>query len=662
MSQRRSSISVSILDIRDAGTAAALDIRTNWKTSVNNDILTVEHGFHKDLRRSGVGKDVATPNDLPTNASSFIYPDATDVNCNGLDIRSAYTVFDFHSINDHYRNQIAIGYRNNEMFFRSQNGDLGAQNYPWNIWNRVFHSNNPPNGVDVGLIVNATGNNTSGNVWAKLATVTITQNGEVASLKIMGGNGFNVGSFSQATETDVIIRPGNNNPKGITVAGYTNNTNPPIKSLAWKPVSGDIYEIYAQFQSFVRNVVILKMTTTNATIDVPTTFEALADKPTGCTDGQFSFMYHSNNRQIPKFFDSVPGAEYMGAWYTAAGGNWEGGINIGIVDSDYRQLKMDGNAKTTVSWFSGNTVKTKTLFTTDGGDINGSIKIRVLGGGIGQVDLREGNYTLGLRNDGLSFYMLTTNRGDPDGTWNALRPFRLDLSNGDVALGTGALVVKGNSEVVELNSAEIRMSPGWGNWLSMRDRKCIKSITDIAAESASPVIIQNHPSMQFILGGLGNREFGFYNILKSRTENGTDGCLVLRDDGKTYGSGNAEFSDVYIRSDVRLKDNFSFMNNPTERLMQLVTCFYDKYSSLDKSEKVGHEFGIIAQSLLKSLPEAVQRSVDVKGNDIIGISNSAINGLVVNYLQKLNNGLKTEFNNLRKELGLKEKDKFAWER
>ncbi len=55
--------------------------------------------------------------------------------------------------------------------------------------------------------------------------------------------------------------------------------------------------------------------------------------------------------------------------------------------------------------------------------------------------LRQSTYSTILRNDNSAFYMLLTNSGDPDGTWNSLRPFSVNLTSGNVNIGNGALNV-----------------------------------------------------------------------------------------------------------------------------------------------------------------------------------------------------------------------------
>ena len=55
--------------------------------------------------------------------------------------------------------------------------------------------------------------------------------------------------------------------------------------------------------------------------------------------------------------------------------------------------------------------------------------------------LRQSSYSTILRNDNTDFYLLLTNSGSPDGTWNSLRPFRVNLATGNTILGDGALTV-----------------------------------------------------------------------------------------------------------------------------------------------------------------------------------------------------------------------------
>lgn len=59
-----------------------------------------------------------------------------------------------------------------------------------------------------------------------------------------------------------------------------------------------------------------------------------------------------------------------------------------------------------------------------------------------------GQYGLIHRHDGISYYMLLTNKDDPNGNWNSFRPFRLDLASGRIEMQRGVtasqLTVGGN--------------------------------------------------------------------------------------------------------------------------------------------------------------------------------------------------------------------------
>ncbi|MFE8150198.1 tail fiber protein [Brenneria goodwinii] len=65
-----------------------------------------------------------------------------------------------------------------------------------------------------------------------------------------------------------------------------------------------------------------------------------------------------------------------------------------------------------------------------GGTMSGSL----LSSAADALRLIYGDYGVILRNDGSNFYLLLTNKGDKTGSWNALRPFRIDLATGNVAI------------------------------------------------------------------------------------------------------------------------------------------------------------------------------------------------------------------------------------
>lgn len=136
--------------------------------------------------------------------------------------------------------------------------------------------------------------------WYKFATVNIPQSTGTASFKIIGGNGFNANSPEQATITEIVLRTGNNNPKGInatlwgrTVNGFTN--------VATVNTSGDTYDVYVYVGTFSNSMIVEYECTSNSAVSVvginsgvQTPVEEL---PVGHLLGQVYMMY--SDAQIP---------------------------------------------------------------------------------------------------------------------------------------------------------------------------------------------------------------------------------------------------------------------------------------------------------------------------------------------------------------------------
>ncbi|UDY80644.1 tail fiber protein [Shigella phage CT01] len=114
--------------------------------------------------------------------------------------------------------------------------------------------------------------------------------------------------------------------------------------------------------------------------------------------------------------------------------------------------------------------------------------------------------------------------------------------------------------------------------------------------------------------------------------------------GEFHATGNGNFNDVYIRSDGRLKINVEdYTGNALSLIGKLKVKTYDKVKSLKDREIIGHEIGIIAQDLQEILPEAVKSSK--VGNldnpdDVLTISNSAVNALLIKAIQEMSKEIK----------------------
>lgn len=101
-----------------------------------------------------------------------------------------------------------------------------------------------------------------GQYWYKFATVTMPQSTSTASFKIIGGSGYNANTPEQATITEIVLRTGNNNPKGIN-ATLWGRTSSGFTNIATVNTSGDNYDIYLYSGAFSSKLIVEYDTTDN---------------------------------------------------------------------------------------------------------------------------------------------------------------------------------------------------------------------------------------------------------------------------------------------------------------------------------------------------------------------------------------------------------------
>lgn len=247
------------------------------------------------------------------------------------------------------------------------------------------------------------------------------------------------------------------------------------------------------------------------------------------------------------------------------------------------------------------------------------------------------------------------------GTTNALGGNSIVLGDNDTGLkqnGDGVLdVYANNAHVLRFTSGAVQsnkplnvtgdirtntwvyanrysINSNSGSWISMRDHNVIFGLNPVGTSSAQALLRQDHADRKYFVGGLGNSQFGFYMINNSRTDNGTDANAYLQNDGTWVCGGNGNFNDVYIRSDARLKSNFSPITNALEKVKKLSGLIYDKKENF-KSTNVHREAGVVAQTLQKVLPEAVSTYKDANGEDVLTVSNSAQIALLIEAIKEL---------------------------
>ncbi|EIX3118660.1 phage tail protein [Escherichia coli] len=142
------------------------------------------------------------------------------------------------------------------------------------------------------------------------------------------------------------------------------------------------------------------------------------------------------------------------------------------------------------------------------------------------------------------------NEGE-NGDIGPLRPFTLNLRTGRITMGHG-LDVTG-----DIFSNRFLINSSTGMWIHMRDQNVIMGRNAVSTDGAQALLRQDHADRKFMIGGMGNKQFGIYMINNSRTANGTDGQAYMDNNGNWLcGSqvipGNyGNFDSRYVK-DVRL--------------------------------------------------------------------------------------------------------------
>ncbi|HEN1234947.1 TPA: tail fiber protein [Escherichia coli] len=239
----------------------------------------------------------------------------------------------------------------------------------------------------IGTINSATMSFSGGAGWFKLATVTMQQASSVVYISLIGGAGYNVGSPHQAGISELVLRAGNGNPKGITGALWR-RTSVGFTNFAWVNTSGDTYDIYVEIGNFATGVNIQWDYTSNASVTIHTSPNYTVDKPTGLTDGTVYVIYSSHIKPTATDVGALP----------ITGGNLNGGLTA-----------------------------------------TGEIVSRYANG----FRIAYGSYGFFIRNDSSNTYFMLTDSGNSLGTYNSLRPLIINNANGTVTIGNGLNVTGG---------------------------------------------------------------------------------------------------------------------------------------------------------------------------------------------------------------------------
>ena len=171
---------------------------------------------------------------------------------------------------------------------------------------------------NIGATNSTTMSFSGGTGWFRLATVTMPQASSVVYISLIGGAGYNVNYPMQAGISELVLRAGNGNPKGLTGALWR-RTSVGFTNFAWVNTSSDTYDVYVEIGNYATRVNIQWDYTSNASVTIHTSPSYTANKPTGLTDGTVYVIYSSHIK---------PTAAEVGA-LSLSGGQLNGALGIG---------------------------------------------------------------------------------------------------------------------------------------------------------------------------------------------------------------------------------------------------------------------------------------------------------------------------------------------
>jgi hypothetical protein len=141
-----------------------------------------------------------------------------------------------------------------------------------------------------------------------------------------------------------------------------------------------------------------------------------------------------------------------------------------------------------------------------------------------------------------------------------------------------------------------------------------------------------HADRHYVLGGLGNSQFGIYMINKSRTDNGTDAYAYLGSDGTWTCSGNGNFNDVYIRSDRRNKRNIKKIDSALDKLEKIDGVLYE----IQNMDGYDQSAGLVAQQVQEVQPELVTSDIDhATQEERLRLNYNGVIGMLVEAVKEL---------------------------
>ncbi|EKT5872827.1 tail fiber domain-containing protein [Escherichia coli] len=161
--------------------------------------------------------------------------------------------------------------------------ELGNLSYS----HRMYHEGDKPTPAEIGVYSKAeidrlfqkTIDFGSESGWFKIATVYLPQNyGRSAKIRLVGGNGWNVGQTGQCNIIELVLRTGNNSPKGINIVAYHHISGYDNLFCAIN-TSNDNYDIYAYYSQHTSLVLVEYQASSDVNLTVLDRPEYVGEKP-----------------------------------------------------------------------------------------------------------------------------------------------------------------------------------------------------------------------------------------------------------------------------------------------------------------------------------------------------------------------------------------------
>ncbi|GEI75481.1 tail fiber domain-containing protein [Escherichia coli] len=152
---------------------------------------------------------------------------------------------------------------------------------------RMYHEGDKPTPAEIGAYSKAeidrlfqkTIDFGSESGWFKIATVYLPQNyGRSAKIRLVGGNGYNVGQTGQCNIIELVLRTGNDSPKGINIVAYHHISGYDNQFCAIN-TSNDNYDIYAQYSQHTSLVLVEYQASNDVNLTVLDRPEYVGEKP-----------------------------------------------------------------------------------------------------------------------------------------------------------------------------------------------------------------------------------------------------------------------------------------------------------------------------------------------------------------------------------------------